>query len=152
MTVTNQKQKRHIERADYFKTLLYDLNIQEMFNKKVRNTVEHFAEYLDETNEKHTLYKNEDSYLVAFNLVLSDWQPTNNVNIPFTLYRALGFKDPIYPIRIYIAGERRFYNMDWSISIENLSKEARLIQELLLSRKYIKSEKASDYVSMMLKY
>jgi len=30
----------------------------------------------------------------------------------------------VYPVRVYISAERRFYNMKWSVDIDAMHKEA----------------------------
>ncbi len=140
---------QHRDRAEYIKGILKSLNISELFKKKVRNTVEHFAEYLDEANKNHTLFRNPQRYFVAYNLVISHWTVLNTDKFPFQLYKTPQLELPLYPVRIYISSQRKFYNMDWSIDLNALSNEARLIKEHMKDQKYFKEETPEDWASGM---
>lgn len=92
--------------------------LTEMLNAKVRNTLEHFDEYLDEANVVLTTAKNVPSPMAAYNMVLSHWRAVN---------------PPVYPIRVYISSERKFYNMKWSVDIGAMHQEATAVVERLVS-------------------
>jgi hypothetical protein len=72
--------------------------------------LEHFDEYLDKANIDLTLKKNPKATCAFTNLVISDWDHIKN--------------EVIYPIRVYIANEKAFYNMKWSINLGTIHKEA----------------------------
>ncbi|MEX5490782.1 hypothetical protein ABFV43_18365 [Pseudomonas fulva] len=103
------------ERARVLDLALADLGLREIFNHKVRNTLEHFDEYLDETNYELSS-KAELGTMAAYNLVISHWEVTN---------------PRLYPIRLYVASEMKFYNMKWSVDIGQIHKEAVLIIDKL---------------------
>ncbi len=147
LIISYDKTTLHLDRANHIKSILKGLNLNEVYNKKVRNTVEHFSEYLDEANRKHTLFNSSQRYFVAFNMIISHWEPFNLAGFPFKLYKTHQLDLPLYPVRIYIASEKRFYNMDWSINLDSLRNEAHLIKEYLSSQKLFKEKSPEDWVS-----
>jgi hypothetical protein len=116
--------KIHKDRAKYFKNILIKLSITEIINKKVRNTVEHYAEYLDDINKVISSLRNNNRYFVAFNLIISNWVAFDDPDFPYRVYKTPQLQYPIYPIRVYIAAEKKFYNMNWSIDLSLLHDEA----------------------------
>jgi hypothetical protein len=140
--------KLHRDRALFIQNILRGLSLSELHNKKVRNTIEHFSEYLDEANKKHTQFNSPQRYCIAFNLIISHWQPLILEGFPFQLYQTHQIKFPIYPVRIYIASEKKFYNMDWSINFDALYNEACLVKKHLLEQGYFKDiSKPEDWIS-----
>lgn len=102
------------ERAKELNDFLADLGVSELLNHKIRNTLEHFDEYLDEAN--CDLTKKSQEAIVGYNLVISHWSVT----------------DPkIYPIRIYVSSERKFYNMKWCVDLGLMHSEAQSIVDKL---------------------
>ncbi|MFL1616451.1 hypothetical protein GHT89_17865 [Acinetobacter baumannii] len=120
------------QRADLFEKILENVSIKEIHNNKVRNTLEHFDEYLDEANvvlnteHKKRKLAEEHGY-AAYNLSLSRW----NV-----------FDRKIYPIRVYIAEEKTFYNLKWSIDIGKIDSEARAILDCINALELSKEKKS----------
>lgn len=96
--------------------VLDGIHLSELLNAKVRNTLEHFDEYLDEANLKLSEAKNPPSPMAAYNMILSHWE---------------AFDPRVYPIRLYISEERKFYNMKWSVDLDAMNKEASAIAERL---------------------
>ena len=98
------------------------IKLAELLNAKVRNTLEHFDEYLDEANLALSDARVPPSPMAAYNMVLSRWDAIN---------------PRVYPIRLYISAERKFYNMKWSVDLDAINKEASAIAERLavVSRK-----------------
>ena len=41
------------------------------------------------------------------------------------------FEPRVYPIRLYISQERKFYNMKWSVDLDAMNKEASVVVEKL---------------------
>ncbi|MBS7463865.1 hypothetical protein KID95_24815 [Pseudomonas syringae] len=103
------------ERASVLSDFLGSLNIKEMLSPKVRNTLEHFDEYLDRANYEITKSAIQNRVAV-YNIVLSHWE---------------ALSPRVYPLRLYISNERKFYNMQWSIDIGLLYVEASSIVEKL---------------------
>lgn len=99
---------------------LEGIEISVLLDKKVRNSLEHFDEYLDDANAQfssgHTLYR-----FGLYNMVLS---------------RRNAFAQPnqLYPIRVYIVDERVYENFGTSIDIGRLYDEAVLIRDRLRER------------------
>ncbi|HCM0873482.1 TPA: hypothetical protein N2811_004633 [Vibrio parahaemolyticus] len=104
------------ERAKRLKEAIEPFDPKELFNHKVRNTLEHFDEYLDESNVKLTKLPKAPSPVAAYNMILSHWE---------------AFSPRVYPVRLYVSSEKTFYNMKWSVNIGNLHKEATEIVEKL---------------------
>lgn len=98
------------ERVQEMKHLLEGVKLEEMLNPKIRNTLEHFDEYLDKANIDLTLRGDPKATCAFTNLVISDWEHVKN--------------EVIYPIRVYIANEKTFYNMKWSINLGKIHAEA----------------------------
>ena len=92
------------------------VTLKEILNHKVRNTLEHFDEYLDEANVSLSQGKPPPSPMAAYNMVISHWQAVD---------------PPVYPIRLYVSIERMFYNMNWSINIDAIHKEASALVECI---------------------
>ncbi len=86
-------------RTKVLSELLNGIALDELLNVKIRNTLEHFDEYLDEADELLTLKGHPTATLVMSNMVLSHWEHGDLV------------REKIFPIRVYIASERKFYNM-----------------------------------------
>lgn len=86
--------------------------LAELVNVKIRNSLEHFNEYLDEANLAVSEAKIPPSPMVAYNMILSHWE---------------AFNPRVYPIRVYISSERKFYNMKWSIDLGAMNTEASAI-------------------------
>lgn len=105
-------------RAAALREAIAKVPLTEVLNSKVRNTLEHFDEYLDEANLAVSEAKTPPSPMAAYNMVLSRWEV---------------FDPPVYPVRVYISAERRFYNMKWSVDIDAMHKEASAVLECLAS-------------------
>lgn len=103
-------------RAQALAKLLEGVVLNELLNAKVRNTLEHFDEYLDEANLAVTEAKTPPSPMAAYNMVLSRWDV---------------FNPRVYPIRVYISEERKFYNMKWSVDLGAMNTEANAVVERL---------------------
>lgn len=100
------------ERAKLLKEAIASVELKEILNHKVRNTLEHFDEYLDEANVKITKAKNPPSPMAAYNMIFSHWEAVS---------------PEVYPVRLYVSSEKTFYNMKWSVDIGELYNEAQAI-------------------------
>ncbi len=105
--------------------LLEGICLDELLNPKVRNTLEHFGEYLDEANLAISEAQNPPSPIAAYNMVLSRWEV---------------FSPRVYPIRLYISSERKFYNMRWSVDLDAMNKEACAVLERLKTSMWAEKE------------
>jgi len=106
-------------RAKLLTDLLDGIALDELLNVKIRNTLEHFDEYLDEADELLTTKGHPTATLAMSNMVLSHWE-----------YLA---DEKVFPIRVYIASEKKFYNMKWSIDLGKLHAESLKVVERLKS-------------------
>ncbi len=102
--------RRH--RTDVLASLLGGLELKEILQARVRNSIEHFDEYLDSAIVQISDSSSSKHPWAAYNMVLSD--------------RAVFDPEPFH-IRVYIASERKFHNMKWSINIGRLHDEAEQI-------------------------
>ncbi|WP_223530606.1 hypothetical protein [Pseudomonas sp. GL-R-19] len=104
------------ERAKELSEFISSLNIKELLNHKVRNTLEHFDEYLDEAN--YDLSKKPfQGRMAVYNMIISHWEAMN---------------PRVYPIRLYVSSEKKFYNMKWSVDIGLIHSEAKSIVDKLV--------------------
>lgn len=106
-------------RAKVLTDLLDGIALGELLNVKIRNTLEHFDEYLDEADELLTVKGHPTATLAMSNMVLSHWEHLAG--------------EKIFPIRVYVASEKKFYNMKWSIDLGKLHAESLEIVERLKS-------------------
>ena len=123
------------QRKELFDDLLKDINLKEITNSKVRNTLEHFEEYLDDLNlklEKPNSEIKKDYPAAAYNMTFSEWQV---------------FRPDVYPIRLYISKEQTFYNFNWSIDLGEIAKEAKAIQERLKTLDMFKENEAGGLLT-----
>ncbi|MBI5751533.1 MAG: hypothetical protein HZA59_05235 [Hydrogenophilales bacterium] len=104
-------------RARVLSELLSGIALDELLNIKIRNTLEHFDEYLDEADELLTVKGHPTATLAMSNMVVSHWEHLAG--------------EKIFPIRVYIASERKFYNMKWSIDLGKLHAESQMVVERL---------------------
>ncbi len=95
-------------RADTIKELLIDIDLTEITNKQVRNSIEHFEEYLDKMLLKN-IKGQKPHDIIAYNMTISHWEVT---------------EPKAYPMRLYVASEKKFYNMNYVIDIQKLYQEA----------------------------
>jgi hypothetical protein len=101
-------------RSEILWNALKDINITEILNTKVRNSIEHFDEYLDEWLTNIETYHDKECLMGIYNMTLSDKK---------------AYPYDVFPIRMYIAKERTFYNLRYAINIGKLFQEASAIFE-----------------------
>ncbi len=106
------------ERSRLLQALLEGVELDEILNTKVRNTLEHFDEYLDETNIALSSDRKPPAPMAAYNMTFSDWEVT---------------APRVFPLRLYVAGERKYYNMKYSIDLSRLRSQATAILDRLSS-------------------
>lgn len=116
---TNIRFQIRMRRAKMLRDLLDGIKLEEILNSKIRNTLEHFDEYLDEADELLSIKGHPTATLALTNMVLSHWQHLAD--------------QEIFPIRIYIASEKKFYNMKWSIDVGKVYAESVALVEHLKS-------------------
>jgi hypothetical protein len=104
-------------RARALREVLDSVGLDELLKTKARDSIEHFDEYLDAAYVQVTTGKIPSPW-AAYNMTLSDSRTMN---------------PPPYPIRIYLAEERKFQNMRFTIDLGKVHKEASAIVERLAS-------------------
>ena len=105
-------------RARMLSELLVGVQFQELTNARLRNTIEHFDEYLDSAVLALSDRKTRKSPWAGYNLVVS----------------ALTIHDPpVHPIRVYSADDRTYHNFRWSINLDQLCREATATELILRS-------------------
>ena len=103
-------------RAKMLSDLLLQVDFQELTNARLRNTIEHFDEYLDSAVLALSDSKARKSPWAGYNLVVS----------------ALTIHDPpVHPIRVYSADDRTYHNFRWSINLDQLCREAAATELIL---------------------
>jgi len=108
----SKKYKIKIARKKYYLELLEGVVLTEILKPKIRNTLEHFDEYLDQANIELSDIKNIKHDIAFSNLIVSDWG-----HLPHQ----------VFPIRMYVANTRSFHNMKWSVDIGRIYEESKLI-------------------------
>lgn len=156
---TKNKKELREERIKYLNNVIKPFEFQELFNNKIRNTIEHYAEYLDEENQRHAEIKEAAKknplsstrmYFVATNLTISHWESWSVPDLPIKTYRVSNFQYPVYPIRIYLAYEKRFYNMDWYVDLKKMQIEAIELMQVLKENHFrLKGNNPEEYYSSM---
>lgn len=117
----------HVERSKFLQGIIKGLEISELKSVKVRNTLQHFDEYLDEANIEASEGKLKAHQMAVYNFVMSHWEAIN---------------PRPYPIRLYICAEKTYYNMKASVNLEKIYVEASRINEVMRSE--IKRESDSE--------
>lgn len=109
---SSAQSKLRKERAKVLQEKIKSIQLTEILNHKIRNTLEHFDEYLDEANLKLSREEQSSSPMAVYNMVFSHWEVISS---------------RVYPIRLYISSERKFYNMKWSVDIGKIYEETMAI-------------------------
>jgi len=117
----------HVERSKFLQDKIKDIEINELRSVKVRNTLQHFDEYLDEANIEASDGKLRSHSMAVYNFVLSHWEAVN---------------PRPYPIRLYVCSEKTYYNMRSSVNLEKIYVEAARINEVIRSE--IRRDSDSD--------
>jgi hypothetical protein len=104
-------------RAALVRDAIGSVQLKEILDQKVRNTLEHFDEYMDEAVLELSDPKKRSSPWAAFNLIISGRDV---------------FQPEIHPIKLYIAEERVFSNFKWSINIGRIYEEAAALVAVLI--------------------
>lgn len=104
------------QRESLFRDLLKGIDMSLIFSVKLRNTLEHLEEYLDVENFNIRQGKRKHIKYFAYNRVISHW---SMINVPSI------------PVKVYVASEYTFYNLDWSVNILELKKTVSEIHQTL---------------------
>jgi hypothetical protein len=98
------------KRAKALQHLLKNIILKEILDAKVRNSLEHFDEYLDKANLQ--LINNKVDTSAVYNMTFSHWEISEKIGIS------------AYPIRLYLSKNKIFFNFDLSINIGKIYEEA----------------------------
>lgn len=100
------------KRGEYLKNLFKKIEIKEITDRKLRDSIEHFDERLD--NLVYTVSKRARTkgQILAHNMVFSE----KSAFKPFPL-----------PIRVYVSTEKKFYNINWCFDIGKVYNECTLM-------------------------
>lgn len=128
MTPSQRKNKEpawtytfRVERSNMIKEFVSDLDISEIMNSSVRNSLEHFDEYLDEFSINFMKGAIQESApYITFNMAISELNT---------------FQPHAYPIRQYCVKEKTYYNMNKSINIGKVLNEADRIHQRCMELK-----------------
>ncbi|BCU61222.1 hypothetical protein KLVA_33810 [Klebsiella variicola] len=104
-----------VDRSNMIKKFVSDLDTSEIMNSAVRNSLEHFDEYLDELSinlMKGAIQKRAP--LITFNMAFSELN---------------AIQPHPYPVRQYCVKEKTYYNMGKSINIGKVFNEAVMIHQ-----------------------
>ena len=109
------------DRARFVRDFLADIDISEIMNPRARNSLEHFDEYLDKL------------CIDMLNGIVS----TERQNISFNMaVSELDVHQPhAYPVRLYDAKEKKYYNMSAVVNLGKINSEAKNIHEKILGIK-----------------
>jgi len=115
-----------LRRARWLRSLLTGLGLSGVTATKVRNTVEHFDEYLDDTSRKCS------NGTIALPAVLPIDMSFGHRDLMPQLLTGTKFSGAtVYGLRVYVADERVFINCDVEINIAQLHDECSAIEARL---------------------
>lgn len=113
-------------RIKWLAGLLTDLPTAQVLHSKVRNTLEHFDEYLDETALKSRRGQISRPTLFPVDMTLGREGMLEQFDVG-------GSTPTVYPLRVYLAEERVFVNCGARLDLDAISSECRGITERLES-------------------
>ena len=123
----------HVERSKFLQKKIKGVEISELKSVKLRNSLQHFDEYLDEANIEASKGKIKTHQVAVYNFIMSHWEAIN---------------PRPYPIRLYICSEKTYYNMKASVNINKIYVEACNINSAIKSE--IKREPGSELGGFMI--
>ena len=97
-----------VERTKLLNEVLQFPPVVEISSVETRNSVEHFDQYLDRANLAFTAPDRSDPGFVLYNMVLSSWKV---------------FDKKAFPLKLYIADERKYFNLEWVADLNALHGE-----------------------------
>lgn len=97
-----------LERTRLLNEALGSPPIVELSSVGTRNSVEHFDQYLDRASVTFVQKDRSDPGFALYNMVLSSW----NV-----------FDKKAFPLKLYVADERKYYNLEWVADLNALFAE-----------------------------
>lgn len=125
------KYQFRIDRCNEIKKILPNVDFSAILDTKVRNTLEHFDEYLDEFIINATLGGLDPKYMhITYNVGVSD---------------TAVFTPKPFPIRMYEAKTKIFYNFDNKVDLGKIYDIAQSVDNGI--QEYIRNETAKHYPS-----
>ena len=121
---TRKQFEFRMNRSKDLQKLFLGLDITEIKNNKVRNSLEHFDEKLDDLNIKFSELNQDIFKAAAYNMAFSRWEVIS---------------PRVVPIRLYISSERKYYNFDNCIDLGKIHSEALSIVTRLKELKLLES-------------
>lgn len=119
---TDRQYQIHVRRARWLReTLLKDVRLKTIFESGVRNTLEHFDEYLDDVAIGCQQASIPRPTLIPFDVVVEKRKSLTAIDPEFH----------VEYLRAYIVADRVFVNADREINIRALHDEARRIVKRL---------------------
>lgn len=112
-------------RTQWLSNVLAGLPLGEVLDPRVRNSLEHFDEYLDNTALRSYRGEIPRPTLLPLDVALGRENALDGFDVG-------GKKPTLYPLRVYLAEERCFVNCGRRISLETLRKECAGIRDHLL--------------------
>ncbi|HFN3767952.1 hypothetical protein [Enterobacter hormaechei] len=106
----------HVERSKFLQEIVKGIEISELKSVKLRNSLQHFDEYLDEVNIEASKGKIKHHPVAVYNFIMSHWE---------------AISPRPYPIRLYICAEKTYYNMKASVNINKIYVEACKIKNAI---------------------
>jgi hypothetical protein len=143
----NNKKPLYHARAQHLRTLLDGLDYSALIDKKVRNTLEHFDEYLDDANLIHSSIPPKVLYAVAFNFVFSHLYRTKDTTFPFPTYISPIDGITVFPVRVYDVSKTTVHNFFWSIDLSPISTQAADVKVRLAT--LIGEDHPEDWISCL---
>jgi hypothetical protein len=106
------------KRTAFLRSVLDGIDISTLLDKSVRNSVEHFDEYLDKANIAFSNKSGKRGFGL-YNLVLS------SLKVLEAMDTFNGTE--IHPLKIYVADQRTYYNFEAKVDLGALLQEAQAI-------------------------
>jgi hypothetical protein len=119
------KHEIRLRRTNWLRnTILEGVQLRYISDAKVRNSLEHFDEYVDETAIKSHAGQIKPPSFLPVDMLLGSRQTLKAFNIG-------GEQATVYPLRVYISDEQVFINAGKEISVRGLHDECVAIQDRL---------------------
>lgn len=107
-------------------TVLQGISLQHVLDAKVRHSLEHFDEYIDETAIKAHAGEIKPPSFLPVDMLMGSRTTLDTFNVG-------GQQATVYPLRVYIADEQVFINASKEVSVRGLHDECLAIRDRLAS-------------------
>jgi hypothetical protein len=105
---TNDQFSFRVERTKLLNEALKSPSVVELSNVEARNSVEHFDQYLDRASLSFSVPGRSEPGFALYNMVLSSWKV---------------FDKKAFPLKVYVANERKYFNLEWVADLSALHAE-----------------------------